>query len=367
MPPKMQAPSNASMIRGIIIFVLDRQNPTHMDAHYFLTLSTLLASSAIANGQTLNNGSSSPTVGETFTQYQDGYMAPGTTGTGQIWDFSSLSQGTIMTSTYVTPASTGLAATFPGANLASDDGAGNYGYYATSSGGFDIVGVYAGSVSVSIPYQNPERILTYPCSYGTSWNDNLGSNFSSLGTPVTRTGSITGIADGAGTLIMPFGTVTNVLRVKTIEDFSDDVDGLYTVDYLFTNYLFYKPGIHLPILSVYDQITTTAGSPSTNQLIVWLDGASIGIAETPANTIGIDLFPNPASGSTSLVFSSEGGGLQLEVLDAQGRAVRTEQLNDMAIGIERHDMDLGALPAGIYQVRLLAANGQQGVRRLVIE
>jgi type IX secretion system substrate protein len=145
------------------------------------------------------------------------------------------------------------------------------------------------------------------------------------------------------------------------------VDGLYTVEYLFTNHYFYKPGTHAPLLAIYDQEITTAGSPSSSQSAVWMPGGPAAINEAMAQAIGIEVYPNPANTTATLVFGTEGGDLQLDVLDARGSVVRCEKLSGMGIGIQTHELDVNALPPGIYQVRLLAANGQQGVQRLVVQ
>jgi hypothetical protein len=80
----------------------------------------------------------------------------------------------------------------------------------------------------------------------------------------------------------------------------------------------------------------------------------------------VDLFPNPASGQVAVVYSSEGGSLRLELIDGTGRLVRSEGVAS-AMGIARHDLDISGMPAGLYQVRIVANNGDMGIQRLVVQ
>ncbi len=331
-----------------------------------ITLGLLMAMSA--KGQTLDHASTSPQVGNTFTIHQATYAAPGPGGASQTWNFGSLGSNGSATTTYVAPASTPHAALFPGSNLAIDAGGGNYGYYSATSAGQDFHGLYSATLTTNITYQNTQRTLSYPCSYNSTWNDPFSSSFTAMGFPSTRSGTITGTADGHGTLVMPYGTITNILRVRTVEDYTDNLGIAGTVDYDFTTHYYYKPGVRIPLLVIYDQTSTVAGqAPTVTQGISWVDGASVGIQEALRNTIGIDVFPNPARDQVTITFSSAGGNLFLEMLDATGQLVRSERLSGQPMGIGRSDLDVSGLSAGLYMLRITAPNGEQGVQRLVVE
>lgn len=318
-----------------------------------------------AMAQTLNQANNAPSVGLSITNYQAGYIDPGSAGAGQTWDLSGLDTGPEVSLTYVTPASTGQASSFPGATIAASDGQGNYGFYVVNSNGQEIAGVYSATAMSAIPYQNTSKFLTYPCSYNTSWTDNFSSNYTISGISFTRSGTITGTADGFGTLLMPYGTVTNVLRVRTVEDYTD-VSAVATIEYEFTNYYYYKPGTATPIAAVYEQISVISGVPQENFYSIWLSGGPVGILETTANAIGIELYPNPATEQVTVTYSTEGGSMQLELMDATGRLVRSEGITS-AMGIGQHVLDVNGLPSGLYQVRITATNGQSGVQRLMVQ
>lgn len=344
------------------------QNPHSMKALDTGLLVPFLLLGLHAQGQTLDHAGVSPQVGSSFTINQADHSAPGSGGAGQTWNFATLGVNSAATSTYVAPASTPYAASFPGATLAMDAGGGNFAYYQASSAGQDLHGLYSGTLGTNMTYQNPQRTLSYPCSYNSTWNDAFSSTFTAMGLNCTRSGTITGLADGHGTLVMPYGTMTNILRVRTVEDYSDDLGGAGTIDYDFTTYYYYKPGVRVPLLVIYEQTSTIAGQAPTNTLgISWAAGSSVGIQEALRNAIGIEVFPNPARDHASISFSSPGGNLFLEVLDATGQVVRKERLSGQPMGIGRSDLDVSGLTAGLYMLRITAPNGDQGVQRLIVQ
>lgn len=322
-----------------------------------------LATATPAAAQTLNNADTSPLPGDQFTYNVADYVAPGPAGANQTWTFTGLTSASTVAISYVSPAATGQSASFADATVASDLG-GDHVFYQADASGLDLLGIYVSPLSAAIPYSNPERMLSYPLAYSNTWSDAFEATFSNLGLPAVRSGTINGNADGYGTLVMPYGTVTGVLRVKTTEDYADDVSGLATIECDFTTYSWYKPGIRSPLLVINDNVTTTFGTPQTEQRATWLPNPSVGMEEALRNAIGIDLFPNPATSELAVVFSAPGGRMTIEVLDNTGRVALAETVS-AAMGIGRHLLQVGALPAGLYLVRVTAPSGEQGTQRLV--
>ncbi|MCC6841252.1 MAG: T9SS type A sorting domain-containing protein [Flavobacteriales bacterium] len=311
--------------------------------------------------QTLDQGNNGPVVGDEFIQHQSDYMDPGPAGAGQTWNFAALQTDETLTTTGVMPTAAPNGAAFTGATVAFDAGGGAYLFLKNSVTGLENVGAYA--LSISLVYQDPEQIMKYPCALNTTWTDSWSSNFTSGGFPVARSGTSTGLADGSGTLITPYGTISNVLRVKLHQVYTDNIGGLMTVNYDAVNYYYYKPGVHMALVQL-SNLTSSASTPQT--YATWLDEASVGIQEALRNTIGLDVFPNPATDQVSVVFGSPGGTITLEVTDGTGRVVVVDQLRSNG-AITRHDLDLARLTPGLYQVRVTDAKGNQGVKRLVVQ
>lgn len=321
------------------------------------------------NAQTLNNSNSVPLIGESYVLYSGNYISPGNVGANQTWDLSSLSGGTEITNNYVTPASSGYGAEFPNANLTSVAvSAGTYTFYNAAADGFYLAGLRTSNGLYSLTYTNLDKQLPFPCSYNTSWSDSWTATVNFGGAPGTRTGTTTGLADGYGTLITPSGTFTNVLRVKIVQSMTDNLGAFGTVTYEQEVYNYYKPGIRLPLAGVSTTVSTAAGqAPQTTMTSNWLDASSVGIFENATSSIGVDVFPNPATDRVNIILSSQSSDLHLQLIDGSGRVVHTEQLRLQSMGINRHELSVQGLNPGIYLLRLTSENGEQGVQRLVID
>jgi len=197
----------------------------------------LIAAGVFCYSQPTISSSVAGGIGDEFsyTNVNTSDFDPGPTGENVTWDFTGISTtGTVVSYTLVDPSVTGQAAEFPGANVASDDGTGAFGFFKITPSEYTLYGVYTPSTTIS--YSDPEEYWVFPMTYGTSNSDNLHAEFFS-GSDFIRDGSNEFLADGYGTLILPSGTFTNVLRVKIEEDYTDEVVGLpYTYEYNFDLY-----------------------------------------------------------------------------------------------------------------------------------
>lgn len=318
-----------------------------------------------SNAQTLNDGTTSMQPGQSFLVHYAPYIAPGSAGAGQTWNFAALTTDSTEIITYAVPGSTAYYASFSSSTAAQDLGNGDYAYFKGNSSGLELMGVATGGDLII--YQNSERTLQYPCSYLSQWVDAFNADFTLGGVNITRSGSVSGNADGYGSITMPFGTVSNVLRVKSTEVYSD-ARPFGNIDYNFITYNFYKPGVHNPIVTLSDMTTTFLGTPVVAQSAVWLDATQVGIQEALQNTIGVEVYPNPADQLISVVFSADGtAGLNLEVLDLTGKVAWRSVLGTRAPGIQKESIDISGLASGLYNVRITDGLGGQGIKRMVVQ
>ncbi|MCC3159175.1 T9SS type A sorting domain-containing protein [Hymenobacter sp. 15J16-1T3B] len=72
----------------------------------------------------------------------------------------------------------------------------------------------------------------------------------------------------------------------------------------------------------------------------------------------VELYPNPSAGSVMLRLDGlrQAGEAQAEVLNALGQVVQRRRLR-VGPGLTEHQLDLSALPAGLYSVRLQTVEG----------
>ena len=332
-----------------------------MRIHYtaLLALATL-----VANAQpTLTTGSANPAPGDNITMAQCEYVAPGPTGAGITWNHAVLTTTSTNTSSYVTAASTGLSGTYPNATVAYDGGSGTYLFYREDASGYEQDGFVLGTTSSTC--SDRVVLLPYPLSYGGSWTDNGTCSVTDGTSTWDRTSTVGGTADGWGNLVLPYGTVNNVLRVHWTEGLVDNqYDPPSTTD--FDYYSWFKPGVPGPVFSTVMVEGSVFGFDFSDSSATVIDAGAIGVEELLRHDIGVALMPNPAQDRAEVVFGLGAGRTAvIDVLDLGGRPVRTVRRNTRSAGPQRESLDLTGLPAGAYLVRVTDDTGALGMHRLV--
>jgi len=316
-----------------------------------LTLAAVALASLQAHAQpTLTHATNAPTVGTSYTLHYGAYHAPGDAGANATWDLTGLTSDSTALITFVDPATTPEGASFPDATVAQVGG-GSTMYYHVAGSGVSL----AGSVGdgVVIPYSDMGLYLPFPCTYQTTWSDTEGATFVPDGTPVTRTGTATGTADGHGTLVLPGGTtVANVLRVHWTETVTD-ATSLFSISYTFNSHLYYVPGVDHPLAQLVESVMNFNGFTDTVRFSQWVDELTLGAAEPEAARPAMRVWPNPAS-EVLHVAVPDAGAATLDLYDATGRKVRSVP----ATGPQT-TLDVADLPAGLYIIEYL----NDGLRR----
>lgn len=275
---------------------------------------------------------------------------PGPAGENVTWDFSGISTtGTASNYTLITAEATGEGGTFPGANIAADYGADTYAFYKISASEYTLYGVYTPVTVIS--YSDPEEIVVFPLTYGTTNEDDLYSEFFS-GIETIRSGSNELLGDGYGTLILPSGTYTNVLRMKLQEDYSDEGVGFpITIEYNFESYYWFKEGIKGPLFQ-YNYQEVVSGIPTVNESYQINNNVEEVTIQSNLISSDIKLFPKPASEGLNLTAAN---GIQLiraEIVDITGRMVFAENLSGENVVLNIQD-----LIDGIYIIKLSTSDG----------
>ncbi|HQV52581.1 MAG: T9SS type A sorting domain-containing protein [Flavobacteriales bacterium] len=328
-----------------------------------LQFATIVGISATA--QTLTSTTNIPVATITYNTGSTLYVEPTPPGPDQTWDFSTLSSPGTGNHGIALASTTNNASSFPTSNWAIHTSGGIYEYCEVNAAGWFKIGAFTSSDNSLAFYDDSEMILSFPCSYNTTWTDEWSGTYGA--SSASRTGTITCVADGYGELVMPYGTVSNVLRVKRTEDYIDQ-HGNTPYRHIYINHMFYKPGVLVPYVTLSDETITVYNTVTSHyERTLWLRDAPLQMEEGPFNAIGIDLYPNPTTNSTKLVYSGVGYSMQLELTDLMGRLLRNEQLTNTANGVQIHDLDVSTLPVGIYQLRIYSKDGQQGTKRLIVQ
>ncbi len=299
----------------------------------------------------LTAATNNPTAGQIFTQHQTAYTAAGAAGANVTWNFSTLSSTLTITNSFSLPSATPYASSFPTANLASliSDGVSSpyYSYYIANTNYFAVDGLYIPNGSIAVPYSDAENLLQYPMTYNTSYTDNFACTIMGY----DRHGQVSVIADGYGTLIMPYGTVTNVLRVKASETYADYMSGVAVTNYTSVNYYWYKAGIHN---NLFQLSTLNANGSLYQQYGMYIDGTHVGINENPNKQSGFDCYPNPAKDKITI---------EIPVLKSNNESYFTicningeEVIKDKISQSGKSEIDISTLSSGLYFVKLITDN-----------
>ena len=304
---------------------------------------------------TISAATNNPTVGEMFTQYQIGYEDPGASGANITWDFSGIISLQTLTNTFMLPSATPYASTFLNANLASSVTSSSstyYYYFIANSTNYSIAGIDIPASSATMPYSDPENMLQYTMTYNTSYTDNFACTVSGY----DRHGNISVVADAYGTLNMPYGTVTNVLRLKFSETYADYMSGTAITNYTSTNYYWYKPGVHNCILQLS---TLNVNGSVYQQYGMYIDCSNIGVNENTDKQNDIICYPIPAKEILTIETNSD-KEQRLEILNLFGQIIYTSNINKKAI------VNTFAFANGIYILKL-SSNKETVVRKFIIE
>jgi len=333
-----------------------------MKNRYYLSLAFLGLFTINGTSQTITATGSTPVAGEIINFVTTSYFAPGSSGTGQTWNFASLT-GTPGTGTYSTASSTPYAASFPNANLAFVSGA-TYAYYNTSASAYQGYGSY--TTSATMPYSNPEDILRFPFAHTNTYTDPFVATFVSGGYTFLREGSTTVTADGTGTITTPSGTYTNVLRVHFVQVYTDstNIAGTpYIVTYNNDQYIWYKEGTHYAIAATYN-LVSSAGTFTGGHYLV---NTSLGVEENVLSLNQVNLFPNPASQMVNINYTLENSSeVKISIFNIAGQEVYTENIVEGFAGENFSEINVSSFVKGTYFVKI-QSNESNVTKKLIVE
>jgi len=248
-------------------------------------LSLLLATTGAIAQPVLQSGSISYVPGESFVESICPWTGPGPAGAGQVWNFSTLVCPSNFTSNWEAPLATTLVH-HPTATV-SYHAQSYFGNYEANASAFKYLGFSEGISLTSAVYDDPADEIRYPFQFGDSYTDTFGGmSYFPDGSGAQASAPVSGTlfvhADAYGNLVLPWGTVENVIRLHKVRTSQALVE---------EEYRFHQPGVHHPWLRIYRR--TNNGVVQTESTRYWQPvGAGIGedlIALTQARYINGDL------------------------------------------------------------------------------
>lgn len=261
-------------------------------------------------------------VGSTYAVHlvtNAGTSDPNPNGANVTWDFSS---ATLLmnagTTTFTAPAGTPYAASYPTSNLAQriDLPTGTtYNYFNLGSTQLDMLGEGIGGTNATI-YTDPKTPLQFPFAYPDYFIDYFtygGTNY-----------SVSRAYMGYGTVILPTGTYTNVVKMASTSG---------SIDFFRSN----------PVSQLVN-----IGSDGT--VIVFGDPQT-GLPATDPLPV-LNAFPNPAT--DRVLISGLAGSGTWELRDLQGRVIQSGNH-----GAGSMELDLAMASTGQYALLLNDAHGRR--------
>jgi len=282
----------------------------------YLLFITVLSTSVMA--QPVLQGSNLAVAGLSATLNGGALVSPGTAGANQTWDFSTAVTSPVGVFKIAACGFTTCTSGFSSSQWCWDIPGSKVHYYNVSSSVCEQVGkdIPASNCSGGTNYTpNPKTIFSLPFSYTNSFSDTWL-------TTTSASGSNGGTYDGYGTLITPFGTHTNVIRITNTEN------------------SVYNNTIFLNSNPVYPLMVISTGSNSTSIL----SAVNVGVKENETENV-FTVFPNPSNGKFSII-AQRAGATQLEVVNLLGETVYAADITS-----DNTEIDLSANAQGIYFIK----------------
>ncbi|MCW3077484.1 MAG: C-terminal target protein [Bacteroidetes bacterium] len=334
----------------------------------------LLMSSAFgASAQYTLTSASNPVIGDIEKTWalDTANLSLGSPGTAQIWNYTNITispSTSVTANSYVSPTAAPNAASFPaGVNIATTTDGASYNMFGYTSSDITFYGI--DDPNFIAVFQNPEKYITFPFSYGMISTDTYSASFTYSAIPITINGTVTVTADGWGTLNTPGNSYANTLRLK-IQDKSIQTTGAFgTTTNTSVGYSYFNGASKFELLSVQTQTSTS----STSTVVTKTKSGKVnnivlaGIKKYD-NTTGFSLYPNPAvNKEVSLHFNlTSTETYSVTVFNVLGQQVLTQNLGEKAPGSYNETVKLNDLSGGVYYIHLKGKK-QEGVQKLIIE
>lgn len=340
----------------------------------YLSILSIVAFQVSHAQLTLTKAANEPVSGNMYTTNgldTSNALPNGITGNSITWNVTGVSTNTTVTAnTYTTASSIPSAAGYTGSTLVEISNTDTTFWKSTSNNTFEIVGL--STAQLKLNYSTTGIAYQWPVSYTTTASSNpIAGTIHANNMNGTFTGTLTTIADGAGTLnINSSVSLTNVLRVKSVQVINFSMSGgAITGNIVQTFYNYFHSSSKYPILTVqYVHITVPVASVDQKTATVSLNSVVVlGINDKSPENISFTAYPNPASDQVSLHFVlTSNDNYSVEVMNTLGQTVKKAAFNNLQPGAHNEQVDLTGLNKGVYFVKVKGAHAE-GVQRVVIQ
>jgi len=315
-------------------------------------LSLLLSVAGLAANAQLTQANHAYVGGEMFMTYQCDSLGitAGASGAGATWNYASITTHSSMSVGYSVTVNTNTSYPMPGLALSST--ANNSSYYTSNPTDTKYWGgnILVGSIGATLTYTSGAFTAVYPMNLNTTTVAAIGGSISvpALSQNGTFNGNAGALADGTGTLVLPTGTHTNVVRVvttQTINFTTPLANGTVTQK----NWDYYAVGTKNSLFTITAStvVTSLAPTPSSQTVVTRSAPSTVGVKENKANAISLSVFPNPSSTDITLSTASNKANT-VEVTDVTGKMISVYTFENNKVNFSTIEMNNGIY---IYTVK----------------
>ena len=337
-----------------------------------LALAFLTSATVVFAQPTLRQSNTSPLPGEGFFGHivdSAGLAGAQLSGPGVTWNFPVLAETGMDTNYYYNCGATPYCGSFLEGNIVSlIDSSFEYGE--SDSNSFSFMG-WASSSGVN-HFLGRQVWMVYPFTYGSSYKDTLSIVESVPGSYYDSIYVIDSFfADGYGTLILPTGTYTNVLRVHHISLELDSfrysgLDSGSTYGRMDNYSWFDTSGFHNPLLSVgYDTSGSTTPYIYNAEYYSRAPMLPLELPNPSITDMSFSIYPNPTNDFMTITFTlTDNKPSTISLLDVVGRVVIAVNCDQLNTGTNKVVLSTTTVPPGIYIVKL--QNSQDNLTHKVV-
>lgn len=314
-----------------------------------------------------------PTIGTSttlFTTAINSITNPGASGANITWDFGNIAATGSQKVDFTNSTETPYGAQFPNTiavaytdNLQLPSATISYEFWNSQGIALNRKGL-ANPLGITVDYTDSKQMLSFPFTYNNTFNDTFSANYIAQGTNVSEVGNRTILADGYGTLVLPYGTINNVLRVRTTENYTQTIPSFPNpLNYTVETYSWYQANWNFPIFTIITEELDV--SPQAVSVAYFTQFVPTGNNTVAQNNVSLNAFPNPTADIATIRFNlPTAAQVKLSLYSPMGQLIDVladDQLN----GQQAIRVDLANYPRGIYIAELNVDGNKQMVRIVV--
>ncbi|SDQ80412.1 Por secretion system C-terminal sorting domain-containing protein [Chryseobacterium soldanellicola] len=327
------------------------------------TLLFLLATSGLFSAQTtITKAFNDPIVGETVNNVMiSGTVDNSATGANTTFNNAALTQGTASPTIYSAPAA-GELTTFPGSTIKMV-GSGNTILYKQTASKLEITGLITPDATLNLSANNG-TFISYPAAFGYNETDQAQGTFTSPTASGLCKGTINITADASGTLILGASTFSNVVRIKSVQNFNlhlpNDTNFLVPIGSVTnTAYTYYDSTHKFPLLTTTQAVInvpiaginqTTSGAQALSQLF-------LSALDNNIKKQSLKVFPNPAQ--DFIEFKGDTANLStVNIYSLDGKLIKTSDLKAGKVQVSE-------LPAAAYFIEVSGKDSKKEATKFI--